>query len=271
MPNPHRIGLYLAGKFPPYYAPYDRLKFLRIVAEKSEKYTAQELGFIKTQSDSPEEFYRMILGELFVALGEDGAKRLCEDLGVPPDVSEIKPIPVPAVALSSQKKLVDLVAVDKFLKEADEDEFARDLVIPLLHEMGLGGLSFFGKVNASDFGVDMYPARIELPMGISAHIGIQFKKTNLNVGFTGAEWLKLEGELRGAMKTKQAKHRSLDGSEMRLDGYVVISSGRKALGFDEQLRQVVPEAFVRAFGQEDVLSWCQQWPLPENVVKKIEG
>ncbi len=168
------------------------------------------------------------------------------------------------------KNLIDIILLEKFLKKATEDEFARYLMIPLMEEMWFKQLSFYGKVSEKDYWLDMYPVVYETPFWDSQYLWIQFKKTNIGHGSTNTEWQNLKSELEDAF-THNWKHLSLGGSNIKIDGIITITSWKKtALRTDADLHEKFKESYIRIYDHEDIIRWSQIYPIAINLTTKIE-
>ncbi|NUJ98127.1 hypothetical protein HGA92_05075 [Candidatus Gracilibacteria bacterium] len=172
---------------------------------------------------------------------------------------------------TTSKELFDIELVEKFLVKATEDEFARYLMIPLMEEMGFKQLSFYGKVTEKDYGLDMYPVLFETPFGDHQILGIQFKKTNIGHGSTNTEWKNLKSELEDAFD-HNGEHTSLNGSKIKIDGIITITSGKKtSLKLDSDLNEKFKGNYVRIYDIEDIIKWCQKFQLPINLKSTLES
>lgn len=176
----------------------------------------------------------------------------------------------PKQSVIVDKKLYDLKLIEDFLSKANEAEFARYLMIPILEEMWFINLSFYWSVNKKDYWIDMYPIYFENPQWDILKLWIQFKAVNLSNWDSNPDWQTLSSEIKSALITKNLEHCSLNWTKEKIDWYFIFTSKKKtAFDIDDDLNREYRSTFIRVYDKEDVIKWCQKYKLPINLESNI--
>jgi hypothetical protein len=204
----HWIALYLGGQYPSNYRIPSKLGFLARV-RKLDFVNFGEATISLVQNKSDVEFFYNILDTFEDLNGESAYQDLITLLNVPDTVYKTSVI-------------IDSDAIVEKLKEFNETEFSRQVVTPLLLEMGYKDIVYKGKVNQNDHGLDYYIMSFESPSNHIMYSGVQVKAVKIKSGSTtGSELEKLKGEVRRAFSNNND---SQNGNQVTIDELLIFNS-----------------------------------------------
>lgn len=212
----HWISLYLAGQYPQYYKLPNRFDVLfKIRQIDANNFSDTLISLLKDKQDL--EFYSTLLDTFQSLHSKEDYSSLLDRLDVP---VEVRSAPYNLVS----KSQVDLQKIERFLEKANETQFSRFIVMPILQAMGYENVEYKGKVTESDFGMDLYPVAFKSPAGLKYFTGVQLKSCKMSNGSSsplGAETKKLIQEIEAAFLSQ---HMDNSGEELYISEILVFNS-----------------------------------------------
>lgn len=182
-----------------------------------------------------------------------------------------------------EKQFIDLSLLEKFLNLCDEYELGEYLILPILKEMWFYNVHYYWKTFKTDKWIDFYPVKYKFSFDDEIIFGIQLKIWNITIGDTSKDYKEISeiikwliNEIETASETSKTKRTNTNQWYLgRLDWLIIITSWNKDIEIDEKIINKIDTKcwlfnFIRVYDWKDIKSWCEEYPLPVNIINKIK-
>jgi len=258
----NRVAAYLAGNFPPYYESFPKLEFIILLNSKAEDIFEKNNRFdlIEKHTNSLQQFFSESLNLL---KGKpELLNEIIHDLNIPFEARGsdfVQPIDL--------TKQINLQEIEEFLDKANEEDFSRFIIMPILEAMGYEEIEYKGKVNETDFGLDFYPVKYVSPSGIVHYAGVQAKSTKMTQGDNSDLGKELKNLIEETDTAFDQPHRLRTGEKVRITEYIVINSKTVTESarnkYFESSR--IKDKKIKFFAKDGVLRLVSQYGLQINL------
>lgn len=252
----HWIALYLTGKYPGRYLVPDKLRFIDAAFEAfPSEFSDAKVRLIENLSEY--EFYFTVLNKI-----ERLSREKYNDFLIKLEVPSVLNNPV-----NVDEKIYDADVIAKFLLNANEYEFGKFIVTPLLIKQGFKDVFFKGRVSTKDYGLDYYPMAYNGTFGQTRIVGVQLKAVNMSNGDSNNVWTTLKSEMESAFT---ATH-SYSGNKVKINEYIIINSRRISQEVIAEINEISAKYnfTVSMIDGEKIRDLLIMMPLPISLEKDI--
>lgn len=258
--NNHRLALYLAGKFPPYFqAPIDRYQFILIARSVSDGgLTTEMTNEIRDYAKSDDDFFLMVLNTL-QKLNENYILELIRKLEIqlPEDISPLSSLWRP----SSKKEFENLL--DCF----DEIPATEEIIAPLLTRMLGIAIPRGHEVKQGEYGHDFHIIPYNTPL-FTRYIGVQVKKGSISQTTALKAIEEVASQLNTAVRSTKI---STDSRMILVNDMVIVTLGkipgdvRKIILDDYWTNKNVPLIFI---DRDELYQLVLKYGLPKEPIPR---